>query len=83
MSNLNDIYKMATDKQNQKQFNDEMVRKTWYYQKLFGFELSFPKDNAQGLGFEPWHWRYVGKTGEYKKIFEDTRKNDLRFKDEY
>lgn len=50
---------------------------------MYGFELSFPKDNAQGLGFEPWHWRYVGKTGEYKKIFEDARKNDPRFKDEY
>ena len=49
----------------------------------YGFELSFPEDNAQGLGFEPWHWRYVGKNGEYKNIFEDARKNDPRFKDEY
>ena len=26
----------------------------------FGFENSFPENNVQGLGFEPWHWRYVG-----------------------
>lgn len=26
----------------------------------FGFELSFPKDNAQGVSYEPWHWRFVG-----------------------
>ena len=26
----------------------------------FGFENSFPKDNVQGISFEPWHWRYVG-----------------------
>lgn len=26
----------------------------------FGFELSFPKGNAQGVSYEPWHWRFVG-----------------------
>jgi zinc D-Ala-D-Ala carboxypeptidase len=26
----------------------------------FGFELSFPPDNPQGVSYEPWHWRYVG-----------------------
>ncbi|WP_225910566.1 M15 family metallopeptidase [Thermoleptolyngbya sichuanensis] len=26
----------------------------------FGFELSFPQDNAQGVSYEPWHWRFVG-----------------------
>ncbi len=25
----------------------------------FGFELSFPKNNWQGVSYEPWHWRYV------------------------
>ncbi|MEO0757848.1 MAG: D-alanyl-D-alanine carboxypeptidase family protein [Cyanobacteria bacterium J06648_16] len=25
----------------------------------YGFELSFPKNNRQGISFEPWHWRYV------------------------
>lgn len=26
----------------------------------YSFELSFPKGNAQGVSYEPWHWRYVG-----------------------
>ncbi len=26
----------------------------------FGFELSFPPGNSQGVSYEPWHWRYVG-----------------------
>ncbi|HKY94160.1 MAG TPA: M15 family metallopeptidase [Kiloniellales bacterium] len=26
----------------------------------YGFELSFPDGNAQGVAYEPWHWRYVG-----------------------
>lgn len=25
----------------------------------FGFEISFPKDNRQGVSYEPWHWRYT------------------------
>ena len=28
----------------------------------YGFELSFPRNNLQGVSFEPWHWRYVGST---------------------
>ncbi len=34
----------------------------------FGFELSFPKNNEQGVSYEPWHWRYVG-TKEAQKLF--------------
>lgn len=30
----------------------------------FGFELSFPEDNAQGVAFEPWHWRWVGREAD-------------------
>lgn len=26
----------------------------------YSFELSFPKNNPQGVSYEPWHWRYVG-----------------------
>lgn len=26
----------------------------------YSFEMSFPKDNPQGIAYEPWHWRYVG-----------------------
>lgn len=34
----------------------------------YGFEMSFPENNKQGLGFEPWHWKYTG-TEEAKKTF--------------
>ena len=34
----------------------------------YGFELSFPRNNKQGLSYEPWHWRYVGDS-ECKKVF--------------
>jgi zinc D-Ala-D-Ala carboxypeptidase len=27
---------------------------------MFGFELSFPQNNIQGVMYEPWHWRWVG-----------------------
>ncbi|WP_375382631.1 M15 family metallopeptidase [uncultured Sphingomonas sp.] len=26
----------------------------------YGFELSFPAGNAQGVTYEPWHWRWAG-----------------------
>ena len=26
----------------------------------FGFELSYPENNPQGVAWEPWHWRFVG-----------------------
>lgn len=26
----------------------------------FGFAMSFPQGNAQGVAYEPWHFRYVG-----------------------
>ena len=34
----------------------------------FGFEMSFPKGNWQGVGYEPWHWRFAG-TEDAGKIF--------------
>ena len=40
----------------------------------YGFELSFPKNNAQGIGFEPWHWRFIG-TEEAKQTFAAARAN--------
>ncbi|HMU75136.1 MAG TPA: D-alanyl-D-alanine carboxypeptidase family protein [Elusimicrobiota bacterium] len=33
-----------------------------------GFELSFPKDNPQGVSHEPWHWRWIG-SAEGKRLF--------------
>src|SRR5207302_1467522 len=34
----------------------------------FQFELSFPPGNWQGVGYEPWHWRYAG-TPEARQAF--------------
>lgn len=28
----------------------------------YGFELSFPAGNGQGVSYEPWHWRWVGSS---------------------
>lgn len=38
----------------------------------YGFELSFPQDNLQGVSFEPWHWRYVASEGA-NQIFAMSR----------
>ena len=27
--------------------------------KQYGFRLSYPQDNPDGIMFEPWHWRYI------------------------
>lgn len=27
----------------------------------YGFKLSYPENNPDGIIFEPWHWQYVGK----------------------
>jgi len=28
------------------------------YAGEFGFSMSFPRDNAAGIAYEPWHWKY-------------------------
>jgi zinc D-Ala-D-Ala carboxypeptidase len=43
-----------------------MFEETTAYQWLvanaatYGFEQSFPRNNPQGVSYEPWHWRFVG-----------------------
>lgn len=39
----------------------------------YGFEESFPKNNAQGVTFEPWHWRYVDSE-RARQIFSEARR---------
>ena len=29
---------------------------------VFGFVLSYPEGNNSGIAFEPWHWRYEGRS---------------------
>ncbi|MBH8562106.1 D-alanyl-D-alanine carboxypeptidase family protein [Nostoc sp. CENA67] len=36
----------------------------------FGFEISFPKDNVQGVSYEPWHWRYVGDRDSLEMFYK-------------
>jgi zinc D-Ala-D-Ala carboxypeptidase len=36
----------------------------------YSFELSFPADNAQGVSYEPWHWRYVGDSSSLETFFK-------------
>lgn len=38
----------------------------------FSFELSFPKENSQGVSFEPWHWRFIG-TQEAFEVFQSAK----------
>jgi D-alanyl-D-alanine carboxypeptidase len=37
----------------------------------FGYELSFPSDNFQGVAFEPWHWRFVGDRTSLETFYSD------------
>ena len=36
----------------------------------YSFELSFGKDNLQGISYEPWHWRYVGNIDSLKTFYK-------------
>ncbi len=36
----------------------------------YSFELSFPKDNAQGVSYEPWHWRFVGDQDSLETFYQ-------------
>jgi D-alanyl-D-alanine carboxypeptidase len=39
----------------------------------FQFTLSFPRDNPQGVNFEPWHWRYEGSV-DALRLFEPAQR---------
>lgn len=36
----------------------------------FSFELSFPKNNRQGVSYEPWHWRFVGDRNSLETFYK-------------
>jgi zinc D-Ala-D-Ala carboxypeptidase len=38
----------------------------------FGFEMSFPNGNAQGVSYEPWHWRFVASP-QSNQVFNQAR----------
>ncbi|WP_309224604.1 D-alanyl-D-alanine carboxypeptidase family protein [Halomicronema sp. CCY15110] len=37
----------------------------------YSFELSFPEGNAQGVQYEPWHWRFVGNSESLEMFYGD------------
>lgn len=37
----------------------------------FGFELSFPHNNPQGVSYEPWHWRFVGDSDSLSTFYKN------------
>ena len=40
----------------------------------FNFEMSFPRNNKQGVTYEPWHWRYVGDRESLETFFKAKNK---------
>lgn len=38
----------------------------------YHFELSFPRHNAGGVDYEPWHWRWVGDTEAMMTFYGST-----------
>ena len=36
----------------------------------FSFEISFPRDNSQGISYEPWHWRFLGDIHSVKTFYQ-------------
>lgn len=36
----------------------------------YSFELSFPRNNPQGISYEPWHWRYVGDRDSLETFYK-------------
>ncbi len=40
----------------------------------FSFEISFTPNNAQGVSYEPWHWRFVGDIKSLETFYK-TRQN--------
>lgn len=39
----------------------------------YHFQMSFPRDNPQGVSYEPWHWRYEGSTTALR-LFEPAQR---------
>ena len=36
----------------------------------YSFEISFPKNNPQGISYEPWHWRFVGDRDSLETFYK-------------
>lgn len=40
----------------------------------FSFEMSFPRNNPQGVSYEPWHWRFTGDRHSLETFYKDRQK---------
>jgi len=40
----------------------------------YSFELSFPRNNPQGVAYEPWHWRFVGDQESLETFYKNSEK---------
>ncbi len=41
----------------------------------YGFEMSFPPNNPQGVMYEPWHWRFVGDDDSLATFYKKSNIN--------
>jgi D-alanyl-D-alanine carboxypeptidase len=41
----------------------------------YGFEISFPPNNSQGVMYEPWHWRFVGDEQSLATFYKKTNRS--------
>lgn len=41
----------------------------------YGFEMSFPPNNPQGVMYEPWHWRFVGDDDSLSTFYKKSNTN--------
>ena len=41
----------------------------------YGFEMSFPPNNPQGVMYEPWHWRFVGDDDSLATFYKKSNSN--------
>ncbi|NJK40753.1 MAG: D-alanyl-D-alanine carboxypeptidase family protein [Acaryochloridaceae cyanobacterium SU_2_1] len=55
---------------------DQTLAYQWLSQNAvrYSFELSFPKANAQGVSYEPWHWRFVGDKDSLETFYNARKK---------
>lgn len=62
---------------NPKEFED-LPEYLWLLKNAhrFGFVLSYPRSPGGGITFEPWHWRFEGKTLEKKKAKPEKTADD-------
>ena len=41
----------------------------------YGFEMSFPPNNPQGVMYEPWHWRFVGDDDSLATFYKKSNRS--------